>query len=111
MEAQLKQLDCRLKVLEEERALLIHKPHTIQTVADILEQDLNLEARKKAELLAYLLYKHVHTSEPVKPNRYSDDDLWILRAAIMRVNGGADLPAPDRLSYEDWIRLCTEACL
>ena len=116
MMAQIKDLDCRLWVLEEERNVLINNQHTIRTVADILERDLNREARKKAELLAYLVYKHVHKCNPVKvpgPSRYSDSDLWIVRTAVKRIDEGVDSPAPpaDRLSHEDWIRLCMEACV
>ena len=42
--AQLEDMDRRLRILEEERNLLIDYPHSIWTVTDVLEIDLNREA-------------------------------------------------------------------
>lgn len=119
--AWMKELLCRLRDSRGERALLIHNPHTIHTISDIFDLDLNRDAQEKAELLASLVYKHVYDRDPVSTplpgigrcNRYSDDDLWIVRTAVTRVNQGANSPAPPigRVSIEDWIRLCTEANL
>lgn len=119
--AQLEDMDRRLRILEQERNLLIDYPHSIWTVADVLEIDLNREARKKAGLLAHLIYKHVHNSDPVKvmlpnigdPSRYSEKNLWMLRSAIKRVHEGANSPAPQNnlLANKDWTRFCDEACV
>lgn len=117
--ARLEDLERRVRILEEERELLINNPHTIWTVIEVLELDLNREARKKAGLLTYLIYKHVHNCDPVKvvlpgigdPSRYSERDLWIIRAAVRRIHDGPDSQPPpmDLLSNEDWIRFCVEA--
>ena len=117
--AQLEDMDRRLRILEKERNLLIDYPHSIWTVTDVLEIDLNREARKKAGLLAHLIYKHIYNSDPVKvmlpnigdPSRYSERDLWMVRTAIKRVHEGANSPAPpsNHLAIKDWTRLCNEA--
>jgi len=117
--AQLEDMDRRIRILEEERNLLIDYPHSVWTVTDVLEVDLNREARKKAGLLAHLIYKHVHNSDPVKvmlpnigdPSRYSEGDLWMVRSAVKIVNEGRNLPVLpiNLLTNEDWIFLCNEA--
>jgi hypothetical protein len=117
----LEEVTAKLKAMAEEKEKIIMNPHTIWTVADVLELNLAHDKRRKAGLLAHVIYKHTHDGlEPVSlilPEtgaesvaRYCSDDLWIVRLAVRRAHGGVDCPAPpvDKLSNEDWVNICKE---
>ena len=86
MEERIEALERRIKLLEEERNVLLKYPHTIWSASNVLlDLLLTQEQRRKAGLLAYKMFTHVHPgSEPTRfdlfgknVNRYADVDAWI----------------------------------
>ena len=94
-------------------ALIIDNPHTIWSVANVLDLNLTKNQRESAGLLADKIFKHVHPeTEPqsctifdCKVNRYHNDDLWIVIAAVNKIAHGQP-PPRDKMSTKEWIKCC-----
>lgn len=119
MEERIEALERRVKLLEEERDLLIGYPHTIWNASNLLGVSLTREQRRKAGLLAYKMFTHVYQgSEPIRfdlfgenVNRYADVDASIVRFAVQRtVNQDCAAPSDDQIPNDIWLQFCAEVC-
>jgi hypothetical protein len=120
MELRLDEMERRLQIIKGERNLVIDNPHTVWTVANVLDLDLTRNQRKDTGLLAYKLFKYMHANnEPAHyamfgmdtdVNRYGTGDLWMVRIAVKRVFEGAVCvgPSEETMSNEVWLQCCTE---
>jgi len=78
-------------------AVVINYPHTIWSVANILDLNLTKTQRESADLLAYKIFKNAYPeNEPqsctildCKINRYHNNDLWIVKAAVNEIAHGS----------------------
>ena len=109
----MEELALRFAKSQDETKAVIDNPHTIWTVSNVLDLDLTREQREKAGRLAFKIFKCLYADkEPARcdVNRYSHDDLWIVKISVKRVSEGATCPAPaeDLLSNEAWMRCCAE---
>ncbi len=97
-------------------AVVIDNPHTIWSVANVLDLNFTKFQRESAGHLAYKIFKHAHPeNEPqsctifdCKVYRYHNDDLWIVKAAVNKIaHGQVSQPPPqDKMSMEEWIKCC-----
>ena len=115
----MEELALKFEKSEEEKKAIIDNPHTIWTVSNVLDLELSRDQREKAERLAFKIFKHLYKDkEPVwcelfgvPVNRYSHEDLWIVKISVKRVSEGVTYIPPDELlSKEAWIQCCTEVC-
>ena len=91
----------------QETRMVFDNPHTVWTVESVLELNLTHDQRIKAGLLAYKVFKSLHADqEPI--NRYSNDDVWIVRSSVKRVFDGVFCPSEDLLSNDVWTKCCAE---
>ena len=114
----MEELQSKLAIALEDQQLIIQNPHTVWTVANVLDFNLTQEQRMKAGLLAYKIFKHINVNqEPLcceiflgggNVNRYSNDDIWIVKLAVKKIALGRDChdPPPDKLSNEPWVECC-----
>ena len=118
MEERIEALERRVKQLEEEKELLIGYPHTIWNASSmLLGLQLTREQRRKAGLLAYKMFTHVHSgSEPARfelfgenVSRYADVDAWIVRLAVQKTaSQDCAGPSDDQIPNETWLQMCAE---
>jgi hypothetical protein len=111
-------LKAQVAKLQIDNENLINFPHTIFTVASVLNLRLVKDQREKAGLLAYKIFKVKNPDqEPIKVTingepicRYAYDDAWLIIAAINRIAHGptSTPPTEDQLSTEQWTRCLLE---
>ena len=129
MQAQMEELRLELKALRlelqttknelqevrielQETRMVFDNPHTVCTVASVLELNLTHAQRIRAGLLAYKVFKSLYADqEPFKIsgiNRYSNDDVWIVRSSVKRVFDGVFCPSEELLPNDVWTRCCDD---
>ena len=100
------------KIELQETRMVFDNPHTVCTVASVLELNLTHAQRIKAGLLAYKVFKGLYVDqEPFKIsgiNRYSNDNVWIVRSSVKRVFDGVFCPSEELLPNDIWTRCCIE---
>jgi hypothetical protein len=116
----MEELALKLEKSEDEKRTIIDNPHTVWTVSNVLDLNLTRDQREKAGRLAFKIFKCLNADkEPARHelfgatvNRYSHENLWIVKLSVKRVSEGTacEAPAEDLLSKEDWIRCCAEVC-
>ena len=121
-QAQLEELKLELEALRlelqatknelQETRMVFDNPHTVWTVESVLELNLIHDQRIKAGLLAYKIFKSLYADrEPFKIsgiNRYSNDNVWIVRSSVKRVFDGVFCPSEELLPNDIWTRCCIE---
>ena len=109
---ELEALRLELEAVRIELQAVFDNPHTVCTVASVLELNLTHAQRIKAGLLAYKIFKSLYADqEPFKIsgiNRYSNDDVWIVRSSVKRVFDGLFCPSEDLLPNDVWTRCCDD---
>ena len=100
------------KIELQETRMVFDNPHTVWTVESVLELNLIHDQRIKAGLLAYKIFKSLYADqEPFKIsgiNRYSNDNVWIVRSSVKRVFDGVFCPSEELLPNDIWTRCCIE---
>ena len=101
-----------LRLQLQKAVLVFENPYTIWTVDNVLELNLTPSQRMQAGLLAYKVFKSLYPDkEPHEYsgiNRYSVDDLWIVKISVKRVFDGISAPTEDLLPNEIWTKCCAE---
>ena len=103
-------LRLELEAARIELQAVFDNPHTVCTVASVLELNLTHAQRIRAGLLAYKIFKSLYADqEPFKNSRYSNDDVWIVRSSVKRVFDGVFCPSEELLPNDVWTRCCDDS--